>query len=104
MKWIGITGTWRNVDARVEHDVRTAAREVIDRGDGIVAGGAPGVDFFATHEALLCDPTARAIRLVLPATLETYAQQYRVRRSPGTTNTIDHARTTGKLVTVADYD
>lgn len=47
MKWILFTGTWRLTNEEVEKDVCKAAREVIERGDGIVTGGATGVDYFA---------------------------------------------------------
>lgn len=42
MKWILFTGTWRLTNEEVEKDVRTAAREVIARGDGVLTGGQRG--------------------------------------------------------------
>ena len=83
MKWIGITGTWKVTNQEVEKDVRNFVREVIKRGDGIVVGGAPGVDYFATDEALVCNPQANHIRVFIPATLVQYAAYYRQRANEG---------------------
>ena len=71
-KWIGITGTWRRTNNEVEKDVRSAVREVIARGDGVVIGGALGVDYFAFDEALRVNPDATRIKVVLPSSLKNY--------------------------------
>lgn len=42
MKWILFTGTWKLTNKEVEEDVRTAAREAITRGDGVLTGGQQG--------------------------------------------------------------
>ena len=52
MKWIAIAGTWKLINTRVEEDVRNEVREIIAHGDGIISGGALGVDYIATDEAL----------------------------------------------------
>ena len=57
MKWILFTGTWRLTNSDVEQDVRKAAREVIERGDGVLTGGATGVDYFAMDEVIKHNPT-----------------------------------------------
>lgn len=77
MKWILFTGTWRLTDSRVESDVRNSAREVITRGDGIVTGGATGVDYFAMDEAVKIDTTCSRLKVVIPADLESYIEDYR---------------------------
>ena len=79
MEWYGITGSWRETSAEVEADVRKTVREIIERGDGIVTGGALSVDWFATDEALKVNSTAEQIRVCLPVTLERYAAHYRKR-------------------------
>ncbi|HXK31187.1 MAG TPA: hypothetical protein VJZ94_00330 [Candidatus Paceibacterota bacterium] len=79
MKWIGISGTWKITSKEVEADVRKAVREIIERGDGIVTGGALNVDYFATDEAFKINPEATRIKICLPATLERYAAHYRKR-------------------------
>lgn len=76
MKWILFTGTWRLTNAQVEEDVRGAAREVLARGDGIVTGGATGVDYFAMDEAMRLDPSASRLRVVIPASLGSYIADY----------------------------
>lgn len=79
MKWIGISGGWRRVNLEVEQKVREMVRQIIARGDGIVSGGALGVDFIALNEALENSPKADKIKIFLPTTLEIYAAHYRKR-------------------------
>jgi predicted Rossmann fold nucleotide-binding protein DprA/Smf involved in DNA uptake len=83
MKWIGITGSWRKTGEEVEKDVRAAVKEIIERGDGIVTGGALNVDWYATDEALKLNPAATQIKVCLPVTLERYAAHYRKRADEG---------------------
>jgi len=77
MKWIGISGTWRLTNPRVESDVRRAVSDLFSSGNGIVTGGAVGVDHFATDEMLRLDPLARSIKIILPATLPAYIEHYK---------------------------
>ncbi len=81
MKWIGISGSWRKTNKHVEADVRTVVREIIERGDGIVSGGASGVDYIATDEALKFNPSAKQIKIYFPTTLHIYSAHYRKRAS-----------------------
>jgi hypothetical protein len=83
MKWIAIAGTWRDTNNQVESDVRREVAEIIKRGDGIATGGALGVDFFATDEALKLNPEANQIKIFLPATVERYTAHYRKRAQEG---------------------
>ncbi|MFH2118756.1 MAG: hypothetical protein ABII10_03415 [Candidatus Paceibacterota bacterium] len=83
MKWIGISGSWRITNSKIKSDVRRIVIEIINRGDGLVTGGALNVDSFALDEALTLDPTARKIRVFLPVTLEKYAAHYRQRAQEG---------------------
>lgn len=76
MKWILFTGTWRLTNSDVEQDVRKAAREVIARGDGVLTGGATGVDYFAMDEVLKHNPAASHLRVIIPALLESYIEDY----------------------------
>lgn len=77
MKWFGIGGSWRKTNQEIEEKVRFVVREIMMRGDGIVSGGALGVDSIALDEALMIDPKAQRIKIFLPATLEIYAAHYR---------------------------
>lgn len=77
MKWVIFTGTWRLVNKEVENDVRHAAREVFKRGDGLVTGGATGVDYFAMDEFLRLNPECTRIRIFIPARLTHFIDDYR---------------------------
>lgn len=81
--WFGITGSWRKTSADIEQGVRETVRRIIERGDGIVSGGALNVDSFATDEALKLDPTAQRVRIFLPVVLDLYAAHYRKRAQEG---------------------
>jgi len=81
--WFGISGSWRKTNDDVEKGVREAVRKIIERGDGIVSGGALNVDFFATDEALKLNPTAEKIKIFLPVVLDLYAAHYRKRATEG---------------------
>jgi hypothetical protein len=69
-KWYAISGSWRTVDLEVRKDVETDVGHIIKASDGIVTGGALGVDFIATEAALSHDPAARQIRIILPTSLD----------------------------------
>lgn len=83
MKWVAIAGSWRNTNAEVEADVRREVSKIFQAGNGIVTGGALGVDFYATDEALKLDGTRKQIRIFLPTTLERYAKHYQKRAEEG---------------------
>jgi hypothetical protein len=91
MKWILFTGTWKLTNQEVENDVREAAREVLSRGDGIVTGGATGVDYFAMDEAMNLFPDASRLKVVIPAGFKSYIHDYRTNWCVGpiTPETID---------------
>lgn len=76
MKWILFTGTWRLTSQKVEEDVRKAVRDVIKNGDGVLTGGATGVDYFAMDEALKINPDASQLKVIIPAYLEDYIIDY----------------------------
>lgn len=81
--WFGISGSWRKTNEEVEKGVREAVRKIIERGDGIVSGGALNVDYFATDEALRLNPAADRIKIFLPVILDLYAAHYRKRAIEG---------------------
>lgn len=83
MRWNAISGSWRRTSPEVEHDVRASVANVMAIGDGIVTGGALGVDYIATDEALIHNPDAKRIKIFLPTTLEIYAAHYRKRAVEG---------------------
>jgi hypothetical protein len=77
MKWVIFTGTWRLTNKEVENDVRLAARQVFENGDGLVTGGATGVDYFAMDEFLKLNPECTRIRIFIPARLNHFIEDYR---------------------------
>ena len=72
MNWVLFTGTWRLTNKEVEADVRQAVSQVISRGDGVLTGGATGVDFFAMDEALKTNPTCSHLKIIIPSEIENY--------------------------------
>ncbi len=56
--------------------MRKAVREILERKDGIVTGGATGVDYFAMDEAMKIDPLASSLKVIIPANLESYCFDY----------------------------
>ena len=76
MRWIAISGGWRKTTRKIENQVRQTVRGIIQEGNGLVSGGALGVDFIALDEALKYDPEAERIKIFLPTTLEKYIQHY----------------------------
>lgn len=83
MKWIAISGSWRVVNKKVEKDVRNSVSEILKHGDGIIDGGAPGVDYIATDQALMLDSRADKVRVYLPTSLKFYVQHTKRRSKEG---------------------
>lgn len=92
MKWILVTGTWRLTNKEVENDVRSAARKIFEEGNGLVTGGATGVDCFAMDEFIKLDPECARIRVFIPACLGHYISDYRKnwKRAPIAEGDIDN--------------
>jgi len=82
-RWTAISGSWRTVDAAVEADVRETVGAILTKGGGIVTGGALGVDYIATDEALKHDPAAMRLKIILPTALSDYANHYFKRAEEG---------------------
>jgi len=82
-KWVAISGTWKLTSEKVERDVRSLVRKVLETGGGVVTGGALNVDYFATDEAMRLDPKCERVKIFLPTTLEIYAKHYRKRAKEG---------------------
>ena len=89
MKWIGISGSWREKSDEIETKVRNTVREIMERGDGVISSGALGVDFVVVDEALKHDPDAGRINVFLSTTLEAYVAHYRKHASWGTITDAD---------------
>lgn len=76
MKWFGIGGSWRKTNQEIDKKVRNIVCEIMTRKDGIVSGGALGIDFIVLDEALKADPRAERIKVFLPTTLKVYNGHY----------------------------
>ena len=100
MKWVIFTGTWRLTNKELENDVRLAARQVFERGDGLVTGGATGADFFALDEFIKLNPLCNRIRVFIPAHLDHFIADYRKnwKHSPITDVDIDNIATILKSI------
>lgn len=79
MKWIAISGSGRGVTPQIEQEVRSMVHQIIERGDGIVTGGVLGVDYISTDEALAHNPTAKQIKVCLPASFSIYIKHFKKR-------------------------
>ncbi len=97
MQWLVISGSWRTVNSEVVWDVQKAVGAIMDRGDGIVVGGALGVDSIATEEALKHNPGADRIRIIIPSSLSTYIAHYKKRAAEGVI-TVEQAESLEKLL------
>jgi hypothetical protein len=83
MKWIAISGGWRKINDEVEEKVRAEVKAVMQRGNGIISGGALGVDYIALDQALKDNPVADRIKIFLPSTLDLYSKHYQKRAEEG---------------------
>ncbi|HET6924388.1 MAG TPA: hypothetical protein VFH39_00980, partial [Candidatus Saccharimonadales bacterium] len=99
MRWIGISGSWGASSSELVNDVQLSVRNVMEAGNGIVTGGALGVDQLATTEALRHDPEAKRIKIIIPSSLEIYAAHYRNRASEDVI-TIEQAEALIGLLTI----
>lgn len=98
--WTAISGSWRTVSPDVERDVRTAVADIYAQGGGIVTGGALGVDYIATDEALKHDPSAMRLKIILPTSLTDYANHYFKRAAEGVISPQQAEDLTAQLNTV----
>jgi hypothetical protein len=83
IKWVGVSGSWRNTSSELYDDLKREVTAVLEKGDGIVTGGALNVDYTATELALQHYPDGSHIKVLLPTTLEVYVAHYRKRADEG---------------------
>lgn len=82
MKWALFTGSRSPVNVEVENDVRAAVQEVIAKGDGVLTGGAAGVDYFAMSEVAALNALDK-LRIILPTKLEIFVEHYKQAEKDG---------------------
>jgi len=83
MNWIAIAGSWRKTNQEIELKVRKTVKEIILRGDGIVSGGALGVDYFSLDEAMKRNLDCKKIKIFLPSNLEVFSRHFYQRADEG---------------------
>lgn len=72
MKRVAILGTWKSVQIDIVDDVEQFVRPIIKRGDSIMTGGGPGVEYAVAQEVLKWDSRGEQLEIVLPVPLELY--------------------------------
>lgn len=83
IKWVGISGSWRKINHQIESDVRTSVRSIIKQRNGVITGGALGVDYIATDEVLKLNTSLDLLKIFLPVKLDIYEAHYRKRADEG---------------------
>ena len=78
-----ITGSWRRTNKQVARDVRRGVEIEISKGNGIISGGALGVDYTATQYVLRNGNPESQLRIFLPAPLEIYLTHYHKKAEEG---------------------
>ena len=74
-----MSGSWRHIATGLEEDIRRQVSAVLERGDGIVTGGALGVDYLVTELVRQFDPELKQLKIFLPTDLDTYLAHFRQR-------------------------
>ncbi len=82
MKWVSVGGG-RKINQKIKDDIKKAVSEKMKQGFGLVSGGAPGVDFYATKVALEFDPKCERIKIFLPTNLDIYFKYFKSRIESG---------------------
>lgn len=98
MKWIGISGSRLLTSSQVEEDVRREVRTILEHGDGIVTGGALGVDSFAMDEVYILGCANSRLKVCLPTTFDIFSKHY-IKRSEEGVITEEEAKTLINLLT-----
>lgn len=83
MKWYAISGTWKTITKEVEKDVRAVVKKIIEQGNGIITGGALGVDSIAIQTVLAFGDVKTQLRIYLPIKLERLRNHFLKRAREG---------------------
>ena len=76
MKWYAISGSWRTTNDEVKRDIEKTVEKIIFDGDGIITGGALGVDYIATNVVLRKGNPRKQLKLYLPIKLEDLCKHF----------------------------
>jgi len=83
VRWVGISGSWRLSSEELNRDLIEAVDVVIKRGDGIVSGGALGVDYLATERMMGVEGWEERLKVIIPTSLEVFTEHYLRRADEG---------------------
>ncbi len=101
MSWYAISGSWRTINDKVKRDVERTVEKIILAGDGIINGGALGVDYIATDVVLRKGNPRTQLRLYLPIRLEDLCKHFFKRAEEGVITKKQAARVTSQWEEVA---
>ncbi len=75
MEWSVISGGWRRENAELKADVERTVEEILNRGNGIITGGALGVDYIATQAIRKSGVNlSERLRIYIPVSFFAYTQ------------------------------
>lgn len=83
MRWVAISGSWRYDFPGPRRDVAREVGRIFKSRQGLVAGGAFGVDYFAVQSLLKLDKKANNLTIILPTDLSIYVKHYEKRAKEG---------------------
>ncbi len=83
MKWYAISGSWRTTNKRVKKDVIRVVKKIVKKNDGILTGGALGVDYTATQTVLKYGNPEKQLKIYLPIKLKKFCKHYFKRAGEG---------------------
>lgn len=83
MKWIAIAGSWRFSTPKLRLELENEVKSILNAGNGIITGGALGVDYLATQQVIKLNPKLDRLKVFLPSPLGIYLDHYKNRAQEG---------------------
>ena len=74
--WLGISGSWRTINQKIINDTATITRKIINSGNGILTGGALGIDYLTTEIVLKEGDPKNQLRIALPINRFAYMEHF----------------------------
>lgn len=87
MRWCAISRSWRKVNKKVKKDVEDVVIKILKKGDGIVTGGALGVDYIATKIVLAKGDPKKQLKIFIPIKFKDFCFHYIKRAREGAITT-----------------
>jgi len=76
MEWYCISGSWRRTNNQVKTDVEARTDKILKEGNGVILGGALGVDQIATQFILDNGDPKNQLQIFLPIELGAYCEHF----------------------------